>query len=415
MTNEQNADKATGIVMDPATGEILAMGTYPGFDPARWSASGSETRRDRAIGDIYEPGSTFKVVMAAAALRTGRIQPNTKYFCENGKFKIGKHVIHEAESHGYGWLSLAEILAVSSNIGSTKVAFDVGQKGFFDMMTAMGFAHKTGVDLMGEATGMVDEGPWPDHLFSNISFGHGIGVTALQMANVYSAIANGGHLMKPFLVKRIVDSDGHLVSERTPEIVRQVLTAKEASTLTLMLSAATVEGGTGIMARVDGYPVAGKTGTAQKVDPDARGYLKKAYISSFAGFVPANNPQFTIYIAVDNPRKFHFGAEVAAPIFNHIASFALHQKGFMPIVATQAESKVKSSATAVDAGARIKEEIQRSIEKDTVPDFHGLTLREAGGVLQELEKRDQGAAEGAELVGTGIAESQWPLPRHQTR
>ena len=195
VTTAQMADKATGVVMDPITGEILAMGSYPTFDPIRAGKANAEYRRNSAVTDIYEPGSTFKVVTIAAALRSGKIQPNTKFFCENGKFKIGKRTIHEAEAaHGFGWLSLAEILQVSSNIGTSKVALSIGQDAFRSMITEMGFGSRTGIDFPGEASGIIDSGRWNDHLLSNVSFGHGIGVTAIQMASIYSAIANGGRL-----------------------------------------------------------------------------------------------------------------------------------------------------------------------------------------------------------------------------
>jgi cell division protein FtsI (penicillin-binding protein 3) len=403
VTTTQMADKATGVVMDPITGEILAMGSYPTFDPIRAGKANPEYRRNRAVTDIYEPGSTFKVVTVAAALRSGKIQPNTKFFCENGKFKIGKRVIHEAETtHGFGWLSLAEILQVSSNIGTSKVALSIGQDAFRTMITEMGFGSKTGIDFPGEASGIIDSGRWNDHLLSNVSFGHGIGVTAIQMANIYSAIANGGRLMRPYIVKTIRDADGRVVEERTPEIKKQVLNPKESSLITMMLSGVTEEGGTGTLARVDGYPVAGKTGTAQKVNPNGRGYLSKSYVSSFIGFVPANNPQFTIYIVVDNPRKQFMGAQVAAPSFNHIASFALHQRGFMPIVVTE-QQKVLAKAT-----------VEPPLEKpnwmpaethDQVPDFSGLTVRE---VSQLLEKYGVANKSQVELLGSGIAEAQNP-------
>jgi cell division protein FtsI (penicillin-binding protein 3) len=288
----------------------------------------------------------------------------------------------------------------------------VGQKDVLQMIQNFGFGMKTGVDLMGEASGLMVRGPWPEHLFSNISFGQGVGVTALQMTNVFSAIANGGKLMKPFLIKRIVDSDQHVVTEREPEVIRQVLSPKEASILTLMLSGATE--GTGKLARVDGYPVAGKTGTAQKVNPEGRGYIPNAHICSFAGFVPANNPQFAIYIAVDNPKKLGYGAEVAAPLFNHLASFALNQRGFMPIVVTpnlMSQNKNEKGETAPPSSHLVSQLAAQSlkfIDDGTIPDFSGLTVRDVGRVLKEYEKRGQSLDNSIELIGSGTVESQWP-------
>ncbi|MDZ4678033.1 MAG: penicillin-binding transpeptidase domain-containing protein [Oligoflexia bacterium] len=424
VVRKQEAIKATGIIMDPATGEVLAMGTYP------------ETRRNNAVTDIFEPGSTFKIVTIAAALKTGKIQPNTKYFCENGKFKIGKRTIHESETdHKYEWLSLAEILEVSSNIGTAKVALDIGQAALKNTLHSFGFLTKSGIDFSGEASGMAEQGTWSDHLLTNISFGHGIGVSALQMANAYSAIANGGKLLRPYLVKRVIDSENNVVEQRKTEIVREVLTTKEASTLAMMLTGVTERGGTGMLARVDGYPVAGKTGTAQKVNPNGRGYLAKSYISSFAGFVPANNPQFTIYIMVDNPQHQFYGAQVVAPIFNRIASYALHKKGYMPIVVNENSVtkpvSVNAAVTKVDGMiaennkmARMPVKAQWSIgqplnatEDEVIPDFTGLTVRE---VSQYLEKRSE-RIKTAQLnpskrepevlfLGTGVVQSQFPEP-----
>ena len=414
VTKNQQAEKATGVIMDPATGEVLAIGSYPSFDPLKGSNANPENKRNRAISDIFEPGSTFKIVAAAAALRTGRIKPNSKYFCENGKFQIGKHTIHEAEAtHGFGMLSLAEILEVSSNIGTTKVVFDVGQDAYRKMISDFGFFAKSGIDVAGEARGLLQEGPWPDHLFSNISFGHGVGVTALQIANAYSAVANGGKLMKPYLIKKVTDAEGNVITSHTPQIIRSVLSPKEAATLTLMLSGVTQEGGTGVLAQVDGYPVAGKTGTAQKVNPKGLGYLHGAYLTSFAGFIPANNPQFTIYVVVDHPKKQFYGAQVAAPIFHKLASFALNRKGFMPIVVSESslakQIPLPVSVTIPNPSSqKISSQAAESIQidrSDATPNFMGLTFRE---VAEQLDSSKENAE--VQMIGKGVAFSQSPLP-----
>jgi cell division protein FtsI (penicillin-binding protein 3) len=344
-------------------------------------------------------------VTIAAALRSGKIQPNTKFFCENGKFKIGNRWIHEAETgHGFGWLTLAEILEVSSNIGASKIALSVGQDAFRQMISEFGFGEKTGVDFPGEAGGILVPGRWNDHLLSTVSFGHGVGVTAIQMASIYSAIANGGKLMRPYLVKRIFDPEGNAVEEHTPQVKKQVLMPHEASLLTMMLSGVTEKGGTGTLARVDGYPVAGKTGTAQKVNPRGGGYLSKAYVSSFIGFVPANNPQFTIYIVVDNPRKEFLGAQVAAPIFNHIASFALHQRGFMPIVVTEnALPQLAGDSTSQNASPLDNPDWAEKKTGDAVPDFSGLTVKEVSQLLSRNHSEQK-----VEFLGQGVAFNQQP-------
>jgi len=399
---QQEAESATGVVLDPKTGEVLAMASAPGYDNASYAGARPENRKNRAITDVYEPGSTFKAVLAAAAIHSGKIQPNTKYFCEHGVFHIGKRIIHEAETHDkFGWLTLAEILQVSSNIGSTKIAFSLGQDYYRKAIADFGFGKKTGIDIPGESNGIVLDKDWPDHLFANISFGHGIGVTALQVASAYAVIANGGRLLRPFVVASIRDKQGHALEERKPEVIREVLSKKEASTVTLMLTGATEEGGTGTLARVDGYPVAGKTGTAQRVDTHGHGYKRGAYISSFAGFVPANNPQFVIYIVVNEPKKQYYGAQVAAPVFQKVASFALRRRGFMPIVINEkltAKTEIRTPQTTVLA-------VQQPAGLDTglVPELKGLTLREVARKLHSYQVS-------AVLIGAGVAYSQVPEP-----
>ncbi len=404
VSEKEQAESAMGIIMDPNTGEILAMANAPRFDPTE-RLTHPENMRNRVVTDVFEPGSTFKVITAAAALRTGRIHPNTKYFCEHGKMQIGKHWIHEAETnHKFEWLSLAEIIEVSSNIGSTKVAFDVGESSFKSMIGDFGFGKPTGIDFQGEASGIITRDKWSEHLLSNVSFGHGIGVTALQMATAYSTIANGGKLLKPYLVKRVVDSQGHIIQETAQQVGKPVLTPREASTLTLMLSGVTQEGGTGTLARVDGYPVAGKTGTAQKVNPNGGGYIKGGYISSFAGFVPANQPQFVIYIVVDSPKKNFYGAQVAAPLFHKIASFALRKRGFLPIILSN-NSELDSKK--VSAAALAKAEAKSFSSSENIPDFKGLTVRE---VSRRIEKDTRLSKTHWEVFGSGVAFNQSPLP-----
>lgn len=392
---EQEAKGAVGVILSPKTGEILAMGSYPDFNPSRATKVKSFKRRNKPITDIFEPGSTFKVVTVAAALRSQKFKPNSKVFCENGKFKIGRRTIRESDAnHKFGWLTLSEILEVSSNIGTTKLAFEVGQKDFLETIESFGFTKPTGVDFPGEAKGLISRGRWKPHLLSNISFGHGIGVTALQVANAYGAIANGGNLMKPYLVNRIVDSNGETVFQRQPEIKNRVLSKKQAQMLTFMLTGATEAGGTGAPARIAGYPVAGKTGTAQKVDPEGRGYLKGAYLSSFAGYVPANDPQFVIYVMVDSPQKAYYGSKVAAPIFHKLASFALKKKVLLPVVVPDKEWEVPFAEVHMDP--KIED-----FKGDHMPNLKGLTMREVAEKLSRYKGE-------LEFTGSGVAVLQHP-------
>lgn len=330
---EFEADSAVGIVLDAQTSAVRAMVSVPTFDANRAMKVNPEVRRNRAVTDAYEPGSTMKAFMAAIALREGKIRPNSKFFCENGSFKVDDRVIREADSHhSFGWLSVSEILAVSSNIGTSKIAFLTGDEVLRKGLMDFGFGSKLGVDLPGEGKGTLLPLPWRSHLLANISFGQGITATPLQIANGYAVIANGGILNTPYIVESERDSETGLTSERLMKPQRRVLSEEQASQLRLMLSGVTSPSGTGVNAKVNGFIVGGKTGTAQKVNPKGRGYLQGAYISSFAGFIPAHQPRFVIYVAVDQPRKSYYGSQVAAPIFSRVASYAVRREGLAPLL-----------------------------------------------------------------------------------
>lgn len=337
--NEQSANGAIGIILDAQTSEILAMdgvGLTVGGDRVK-----EDQWRNRPLLEAFEPGSTMKTFIIAAGLQQKGWQPNTRFNCENGVLKIGKRTIREAdEHHKFGWLSVSEILAMSSNVGMTKMAFELGNENVRQILNKFGFGQKTGVDLPGESKGIINEGKWSRHLLSNISFGHGIAVTPLQIANAYAAIANGGILKKPRVLKKQESkissdlfyswfkNDNDLNSDFNYGV--RILSEPEAQTLRLLLAGVVTDGGTGLNAIVPGYPVAGKTGTAQKVNPQGRGYLPNVYISSFVGMIPANNPRFVIYVAVDSPRKQYYGSQVAAPLFSRIATFAVRHEGLAP-------------------------------------------------------------------------------------
>ncbi|MBV2169009.1 MAG: penicillin-binding protein 2, partial [Bdellovibrio sp.] len=322
------ADHAVGVILDAKTSAVLALASAPSFDVNKAMKSPAEHRRNKIVTDAFEPGSTMKTFVIAAALRDGLIQPNTKFYCEKGSFKVGDRVIREAESkEKFEDLTVAEILAVSSNVGTTKIAFKMGPDRLRQGLLDFGFGQKLGVDLPGEARGMVQALPWRQHLLSNISFGHGISVTPLQVANAFAAIANGGVLNTPYIVQSIRDVETGELTETKVKPIRRVLSAEQAAQMRAMLLGVTTKGGTGGNARVEGFMVGGKTGTAQKVNPNGRGYLKGAYISSFGGFIPANDPKFVIYVAVDSPRKAYYGATVAAPLFSRVASYAVRKEG----------------------------------------------------------------------------------------
>ncbi|MES3039008.1 MAG: penicillin-binding protein 2, partial [Bdellovibrionota bacterium] len=345
---EFEAGSAYGIILDAKTSAIRAIATAPAFDLNKAQRVAPEIRRNRTITDSYEPGSTMKTFLIATALREKLIQPNTKFFCENGAMKVGDRIIREAEAREkFGWMTVTEILAVSSNIGSTKIAFEVGPEKLRQGLEDFGFGHKSGVDLPGEVRGTVLPLPWRQHLLANISFGHGVTASPLQIANAYAAIASGGTLHQPYIVESIRRHETGEVIETKPKVIRQVLTKEDAEKMRMILTAVTGKGGSGINARVNGFLVGGKTGTAQKVNPTGRGYIKGGYISSFGGFIPAHDPQFVIYVAIDEPKKGYYGAQLAAPMFSRIASYAVRREGIAPLILSEETSPQRGPAAAI--------------------------------------------------------------------
>lgn len=385
------ADSAVGVVLEAKTSAIRAMATVPTFDANKAMRTGGEVRRNRVITDAFEPGSTLKPFVVASALKQGKLQPNSKYFCENGRYRIGDRTIRDSD-HKYGWLSVSEILAFSSNIGTAKIAFEVGADAYRQTLLDFGFGQRLGMEIPGEARGTLLPLPWRQHLLSNISFGHGIATTPLQMANGFAALVNGGTLNVPSIVEAIRDNEsGELIRSET-KVLRRVLTPEQSAQMRLMLTGVTAPGGTGVNAKVNGFIVGGKTGTAQKVDPKGRGYLKGAYISSFAGFIPAHDPKFVIYIAVDQPRKSYYGSQVAAPIFSRIASYAVRKEGLAPLILSDrnmirqknhprdiASESEKAEKPLISLRGRLLEEIGE------VPNLSNLSLRE---VLRQVSGKN---------------------------
>lgn len=370
--NKFKADGAWGVMLNPKTSEILAMASVPHFDPNNPAeGEGRKYFKNRVVTDVYEPGSTLKTILVAGGLREKMLSPNKSYYCEKGFFKIGKRIISEAESnHRFENLTVTDILGFSSNIGAAKIALEMGAKTYRKILEDFGFGHKTGVDFQGETAGLLSTLPWNEHLLSNIGFGHGMAVSALQVANAYAAIANGGELHQPYLVKSIRGSGNNYFYQASAKFVRRVLPVDIAEQTTLMLTTVTGAGRSGEAARVLGYPVAGKTGTAQKVNPNGRGYLEKAYISSFAGFLPANDPRVVIYVAIDNPRTAYYAAQVAAPVFAKVASRAVRHLGISPSQIT--ENDVLPS----HFGPKKTKRVAKRLPQNVMPDLRGLTLRE---------------------------------------
>jgi cell division protein FtsI (penicillin-binding protein 3) len=320
-----HAAAGLALVMDPATGQILAAAGVPSFDPNDVSSATAEHWRNRAITDSYEPGSTFKGILAAAAIEAGIVHPEERFFCQNGSYPVGNHVVHDHEK--YGWLTFADVIKHSSNIGAAKVGERLGAARLGAAIDAFGFGQTTGIDLPGEVGGRVRApAKWSRINLVTTSFGQGIAVTPLQLLRAYAALANGGKLMRPYIVRRILAADGSVLRENKPLVVGQPVSAATAATVTTLLRGV-VDGGTGTQARVDGIAVAGKTGTAQKVDGKTGRYSARARMSSFIGFLPADAPQFVILVVVDSPQGATYGGLVAAPVFRRIAEYGVDRLG----------------------------------------------------------------------------------------
>lgn len=323
------ASAAMAVVVRPNTGEILAVANYPDFDPNNYGGFNAAKRRNRAFTDRFEPGSTMKIFTMAAAIASGKIKPSDSVFCENGRYTIDDLTIHD--SHRDGWLTPLQILQRSSNIGAAKVASRVGKRQLYRYLSRFGFGSPTGIPFPGETGGFLRHySRWYDVDLASISFGHGISVSAVQLAMAVSAVANGGRLLKPILVKKVLSGNGTVLKEYKPRLHRKVIDGRTAKILTSMLVAVTEEGGTGTGASLPGFPVAGKTGTAQKVDFVTGGYAQDKWTASFVGFVPADDPELVIVVIVDDPLINYYGGVVAAPTFARIADRSLRYLGVAP-------------------------------------------------------------------------------------
>jgi len=318
--SDSHAQGANIIVMNPYTGEILAQASRPTFDLNLRSKIDREQIRNRSICDMFEPGSVFKIVTASAALEENKIKEQDRFFCENGEYKIAKHVLHDHTSHG--WLTFQEVIEQSSNIGTCKAAQILGQETIYRYVKSFGFGARTGVDLPGEIPGQVkDFRFWSKTSIAAVPMGQEVGVTALQLACAISVIANGGNLMKPYIVREIRNSAGEPVKVFSPAFVRNVLTEENAARVKKILIGV-VENGTGKMAKIPNFTAAGKTGTAQKIEPNGA-YSHSKFTASFIGFAPAEDPQIAIVVTVDEPKGAYFGGVVCAPVFKNVAANVL--------------------------------------------------------------------------------------------
>ncbi|MFH1980776.1 MAG: penicillin-binding protein 2 [Pseudomonadota bacterium] len=325
---DSKASAGTVVIMNPRTGAVLAMANFPSFNANSYGDYPSRVWRNRAVTDRFEPGSTMKIFSAAAAIETGGYTPSSAFYCENGAYRIGPNVIHDTKPHG--WLTLREIIKYSSNIGAVKLGENIGSQPLHHVLSQFGFGAKTGIDFPGETSGkLLSYKEWTLIDAGAIAFGHGVSVTALQLTAATAAIANGGVLMKPYVVKAIKDSRGRLIQQFSPQPVRQVVSAETAGVVIDMMRAVVESEGTGVKASLIGYTAGGKTGTAQKVNDDGS-YANDRFVASFVGFAPASHPAVVILVVIDEPTESHYGGTVAAPAFREMAQSILDYMNVPP-------------------------------------------------------------------------------------
>lgn len=374
------AESASAVFMEPSTGRILAMASYPSFDPNNFSSYTQKELRNLPVWFAFEPGSILKPFLVSAALEEGVVNPETVFDCERGRRRIGETETEIRDSSPHGRLTVTDTLVYSSNICSSKIAELLGASVYNRYLREFGFGSKSGTLIPGEHRGVISSpARWGRVGLATISFGQGMSVNALQMAVAVSAIANGGHMMAPHIVDRIVDAEGHMVFSRTPSVVGRVVSYEVARTVADMMRQ-TVERGTGKRAAVGRYGVAGKTGTAQIADPEGTGYLRDgSYISSFLGFAPYDNPRMALVIVVNRPRIKKYGSQVAAPIFAAIARRTL---GMLEMGAPSAEGALKQFP---------------------MPDLRGKSVR-------DVARWAAGAGMELRVTGNGFANDQSPPP-----
>lgn len=406
---ENSAKGGMALVMESDTGKILAMANFPTFNPNAHARYTQAQMRNRTVADSFEPGSTFKIFVVAAALEEKIVKPTDMFNCENGVYRVADRIIHD--DHPHPRLSVSDVLKYSSNIGAAKIGFRLGEERLSRYLHNFGFGERTGIDLPGESPGNLKK-RWYGVDLATIAFGQGVSTSAMQLAAAVSTIANGGNLMKPYLVERILDDNGHVSQKFEPQVVRRVVSPETAQKVARMMETVTTEGGTGTKAAVDGFRVAGKTGTAQKVDAVTRRYGSKR-TASFIGFIPAEKPKLTIVVIVDEPQGSKYGGVVAAPAFH---SIAMNSLAYLKIIPT-GETRTTAHKSAAKTPAPQQQEV--ALEGGSIdampgedgaimPNFHGMSMRR---VLQVMEKKGINIR----LMGSGRAMEQNPPPGHKIR
>ncbi|HEV7798641.1 MAG TPA: penicillin-binding transpeptidase domain-containing protein, partial [Pyrinomonadaceae bacterium] len=430
MAIEQSGAKAgTAIVLDPHTGEILALANAPTFDPNDVGAASPAARNNWALQNIYEPGSTFKVVAFSAAIEKGLAKPSDTIDCQMGSITVAKRVIHD--HHPFGTLTIADALAKSSNVAAIKLGLRVGDPTMYEYITRFGFGSRTGVELPGETAGVIRPvSRWQPSSIGSVAIGQEVGVTPLQMAAAFGALANDGVRVAPHLIREIRSAGGGSSYRPNPE-QRRVISKQTASALRGMLEGVTLNG-TAKKAQLDGYTAAGKTGTAQKIDPKTRTYSKTKFVASFVGFAPVNDPAVVIIVVIDEPGGAYHGGDVAAPVFRQIAEQILPEMGVIPdtdfknpelvarAVQTPAEiSKMRDEEKRRDEDVREQESrdstMPRVAARDNkggeivyavatsnailMPDLRGRSVRDVARACAQLGMQLEARGEGGRALG----------------
>jgi cell division protein FtsI (penicillin-binding protein 3) len=366
--SQAHAKSGSVIVLDPRSGEILALANAPTFDPNRVSDAKPETRSNWALQNIYEPGSTFKVVAFSAALENKLARVDERIDCQMGAITVAGRVVHDHKP--FGTLTIPEALAKSSNVAAIKLGIRVGDQTMYDYIRRFGFGSKTGIELPGETNGIlrrVDR--WQPSSIGSIAIGQEVGVTPVQMVAAFGALANDGVRMAPHLIREVRDAGGNVVYRAQPE-QRRVLSAETAIALRGMLEGVTLNG-TAKKAQLDGYSAAGKTGTAQKIDPKTKTYSSTKFVGSFVGFAPVSNPQVVIIVVIDEPAGAYHGGDVAAPVFREVAEQVLPTLGIEPDIETKSAPDLVAQQVNEnpERAAKIREEQAQSEEqrKATMP------------------------------------------------
>ncbi len=394
---KNRAAGGSAIVMDPRAGSILAMASLPTFDPNRFRDFGPAAWRNRSVQDMYEPGSTFKIVTASAGLEEGVVTPSQIIDCGDGVIQIGNFAIHEHGGSHYGLMTFEEVMMHSSNVGVVRVGLSLGPQRFYDCIRRFGFGDRTGIQLPGEAAGLVRRTEkWSTLSNASMSIGQEIGVTPIQLIRAVATVANGGVRVEPRIVDRVVDNQGKIVYQPQRPAAVRVISEKTAAVLNEILKTV-VARGTGINAALADHIVAGKTGTAQKA---ARGgYASDRFVASFAGYVPADRPRLVILVVVDEPMLAQYGGTVAAPAFKEIAEATLRYLGVPPSIPT------RSLLVAPPLLAAISREpaSERASADPRVPDLRGLDARAAIA-------RATAAGLLVRAVGSGVVKTQAPSP-----